>query len=780
MVAIAAIGFVTMNDSAETWREQAHAHKAAGRLEQAAHCLSQAGDHVVAAKLFEQLFMPEQATSAYLLGGMVVDAVRVAAATNDNLDELIARAVQDGQGEALRAVLQRSKRHVDVGHLDVSRGDHTAAIASYCNGERFDLAAEAAEQLGDARRAGQLWEQHLQRQADDRYAWVRLGRLLARFSQHDEAITLLQRGWVGDDVEHAGLAAPTMAMSFMRLGYRHAAGAVLARWLRIDPTAAVPGLDELMQSGRRLAGEAATDVGADVAALLLQGRYLLGQPLGGGGIGQVFRAHDAFRDEPVAVKIFGAEAMGSDAVRAYAQDVRAASLLRLPALARVIELNMEQGFIVSELLGEGARGRSLDAVMQHPDQGDSVIMAMNTVLSTLATCHRANLLHGGLKPQNVFVLDRGARLVDFGAHRLLSLRNTETGGLHTVWPYLSPELLRGEAVTIQADLYAVAAMLHVAWFGAPPFSSEHEDRRHAPRTLRDAADGEWLVFLRRALAPVAADRYADASAMLAAMPLWPTGRAVAAMQLPTTTTAPVVQIDHARYQRTALVHRGLDHRVELGQDTVVGRSVWIVAASDPKVLQPLVRCAGQWRGIQPVYDVLPNGSETWVVLAHDPPGAVSSAMALATWREVPQGLARDLLALAEALTALHDSGVAIGGFEAARAMGPVGIRMTLAPAPLPLPHRPDAAAADWVSFGRLVRGAFAVADDNDDDRIAVGRCLLDQRLVERDVMTSLVDLPWVGMLRGLVVALVANAEPRVVARVVADALEDVLAKSPQS
>src|SRR5262249_27963980 len=128
--------------------------------------------------------------------------------------------------------------------------------------------------------------------------------------------------------------------------------------------------------------------------LLLAGRYLLGEPLGGGGVGQVFRAFDAFADRPVAVNSFGAQGLSSDAMQGYAGEARAFAGLAHRAVAALVELNMAQGFVVTELV----QAPTLEERLRTGGDGAWLVPAARALLDLLGACHRIGLVHGGLKP----------------------------------------------------------------------------------------------------------------------------------------------------------------------------------------------------------------------------------------------------------------------------------------------------------------------------------------------------------------------------------------------
>ncbi len=893
----------------------------AGEHAAAAAALRFHGQPRRAAQLYEQIFEHQLALVCFEQAGDVVAAVRVAITLSDDaaLDRLLGDAITRGLGDVLLGSLQRAARHKEIGRVYLARGEHLLAARAFDDAGAWSDAARCFEELGNAREAGLYLERWLELHPDDDGAALRLGRILARFGRHDDAITLLQRAIESAGERDAVLcrAAPTLALAFYALGYEEAARATLKRWERsckrltaVGGSAgeAPPASLELLLSSARAAAFAAvqqtsarppstpptvttstptatgptsggsgssppvtatlaqsallqtmapaaaalftsmsptpapasapplvtsspsaaavsagTGTGldaffdepsseplpppppepaqADEQRLLLNGRYLLGEPLGGGGVGQVFRAHDAFADRPVAVKIFGAQVLASDAVQAWAREARAATSLNHPALVKLVELNMAQGFVVSELHGapvsEGGDGAILleDRLKKGGDGGWLEPMVQQ-VLDALSAAHRTGLVHGGLKPQNIFLLAGGVKLLDTGAHRLLALRSTETGGLASVWPYLSPQMLFGQPADVDGDLYALAAIIFRALTGRPPFSAATADRTTAPpkpSALNVRVPPTWDAFLEKALHPDPAQRFGSADEMLRALP-HSAGAAAVTFELPRAQGLGGLSISsesrkepHAaggRYVKGALFARDGGVKTHQAQDAVVGRPVWLLEADDPAAgaLLPFVAAARLWRGVQPVYDVLgddvlaeagganlADGTDRvrQVVVAREKSDVVVTFEAL---RLVPQGLTRDLSALAEALTSLHNAGFAAGGFDVARAMGPVGPRLRLAPAPLLVPATPDAVAADWRSFEAVVDAAFDVVEDATLD--ARGRLLAalhDGHFLERTDLEQLAQSaadPWTRFLPKVTERLVAGAQSRVIARLV--------------
>lgn len=793
----------------------------------AAAALWAAGQPRRAGVIYEQIFEHKKAQNAYEAAGDLVGAVRASLEVGDSgsVDRLVTLAIASGQGDALLQALQRAGAIAEEARVHLARGDHVLAASTFERAGALDRAARCLEDVGNVREAGLLLERHLQAHPSDFEAGLRLGRIVARFGRHDDGIALLQRAIAYSpepDVTMAR-AAPTLMMSFVHLGYEQAARSVLTRWqqahkriqkeertapleaaeappesfdlfLRSERAAALAAiqtsrppqaastvpevsstpesdLDDLFGSER--AAEAREEPAVPSTAedtLLLAGRYLLGEPLGGGGVGQVFRAYDAFADRPVAVKIFGAQVLSSEAVQAFAREARAFANLQHPAVAVLVELNMAQGFVATELVN----APTVEERMRQGGDAGWLVPATRALLDLLANCHRTGLVHGGLKPTNVFLLAGGVRVVDVGAHRLLALRSTETGGLSSVWPYLSPEQLFGAPATASGDLYAVAAVLYRALTGVPPFARAEDDRRNAPSppSLRNPrVPAAWDALLARALDPDPARRFADATEMDAALPALSTSFVLPpAASLGGESRDPAVLAGASRYAKGALVHReGRAIRVYEGTDLVVDRPVWLVEADEMAALRTLVVVARLWRGVQPVYDVIPEANR--VVVARDREGKRADLAAL---RAVPQGLMRDLAGVARALEWLHGQGLCLGGFDVERGLGPVGPRLKFAPAPLPVDSSAALVARDWDAFNALVDHALDLAPDATlDARGRILGMLHDRRLLDRADLEALGGeaqslTHWPAFLEATALRLVQGASARVVARLVAN------------
>ena len=209
---------------------------------------------------------------------------------------------------------------------------------------------------------------------------------------------------------------------------------------------------------------------------LIENRYRLEREIGVGGMGAVWLATDVTLDRQVAMK--RAHAISTD---------RGGDTTKLQVEAglatRVLHPNIVEVYgVVGEadeqwLVMEYVPGRSLAEIIA-AEQVLSVPRAIHYVrqiADALDAVHRAEVVHGDVKPANILIPDNGvAKLSDFGVSR--QVWNAET--LNTTGPilgtpaYMAPELLDGKRPAPASDLFALGATLFAAVEGETPYGSD--------------------------------------------------------------------------------------------------------------------------------------------------------------------------------------------------------------------------------------------------------------------------------------------------------------------
>jgi ABC-type sugar transport system substrate-binding protein len=212
---------------------------------------------------------------------------------------------------------------------------------------------------------------------------------------------------------------------------------------------------------------------------IVVGRYRLLRPLGQGGMGAVWRAHDTLLDRQIALKeIYLPGAPGpvdpdDPLVRRALREAQAAARLHHPGIVTVHDVVTDEGrpWIVMELVD----GQSLAQAIQEA----GLIPAPRTaeiglrVLDALRAAHREGVLHRDVKPANILLAGDRVVLTDFGIAAIEDATAlTGTGQLIGSPAYLAPERINGMPATAAADLWALGVTLYTAVTGRSPFQRD--------------------------------------------------------------------------------------------------------------------------------------------------------------------------------------------------------------------------------------------------------------------------------------------------------------------
>ncbi|OUC92895.1 serine/threonine-protein kinase [Streptomyces swartbergensis] len=224
------------------------------------------------------------------------------------------------------------------------------------------------------------------------------------------------------------------------------------------------------------AGTSRQDTRQDNRERLLAGRYRLGEVLGRGGMGTVWRAEDETLGRTVAVKElrFPSNIDEEEKRRLITRTLREAKAIariRNNSAVTVYDVVQEDDrpWIVMELV----EGKSLAEVIREdgllePKRAAEVGLA---VLDVLRSAHREGILHRDVKPSNVLIAEDGrVVLTDFGIAQVEGDPSiTSTGMLVGAPSYISPERARGHKPGPAADLWSLGGLLYAAVEGAPPY-----------------------------------------------------------------------------------------------------------------------------------------------------------------------------------------------------------------------------------------------------------------------------------------------------------------------
>lgn len=225
--------------------------------------------------------------------------------------------------------------------------------------------------------------------------------------------------------------------------------------------------------------------------LLLAGRYRLGETIGRGGMGKVWRAHDEVLHRVVAVKELTAGLYVSEADRIVLhartqKEARAAARISHPGVVTVHDVleHDARPWIVMQYVD----GPSLADAVKEPgriDETEAARIGLH-VLRALGAAHAAGVLHRDIKPANVLLNSDGRALItDFGIAAIEGDSTiTRTGEIVGSIDYLAPERVRGHDPGPASDLWSLGATLYAAVEGESPF------RRSSPLSTMQAVVDE--------------------------------------------------------------------------------------------------------------------------------------------------------------------------------------------------------------------------------------------------------------------------------------------------
>lgn len=271
---------------------------------------------------------------------------------------------------------------------------------------------------------------------------------------------------------------------------------------------------------------------------ILNGRYIVGELIGRGGMADVHLGVDQILCRKVAIKLLRPEMARDPMVQArFRREAKAVAGLNHPNIVSVFDTGEEEREIngsVVELpfiVMEYVSGRTLRDL--HKADEITVELAIEYilgVLEALAHSHSMGIVHRDIKPANIMVTDHGAlKVMDFGIARALadsSSTMTQTQTVVGTAQYLSPEQARGEMVDARTDLYSTGCLLYELLTGRPPFTGDspvsvayQHVGKHAPKpsSLKTTLPAIFDDVVLKALSKDREDRYVDAHAFAVAL-----------------------------------------------------------------------------------------------------------------------------------------------------------------------------------------------------------------------------------------------------------------------
>lgn len=269
---------------------------------------------------------------------------------------------------------------------------------------------------------------------------------------------------------------------------------------------------------------------------LIDDRYTIVEFIGGGGMGDVYRAREKELNRPVAIKILQATMTGDTDMQArFKREGRVLSSLRHSNLVAFYRFGFcadTSPYIAMEYL----EGRSLREVLEERKTGLPIEQILSIALQVchgMASAHTAGIIHRDLKPANIMMVGEGeqtVKIVDFGLARILpggvaaTGSDSQTGLLVGTVQYMSPEQCQGSKADRSSDMYALGCILYEMSTGRPPFEADspitmihkhiNEPAPALPAAITD--NRQWAslaLIIAKALQKDPGNRYPSADAM---------------------------------------------------------------------------------------------------------------------------------------------------------------------------------------------------------------------------------------------------------------------------
>ena len=499
-----------------------------GLLAEAAEAQAKAGHWAEAAETYRRAGLPREAAELARDHGEPRTAARLWADLDD-------------WGEA-GAAWERAGELAEAAHCFERAGDWERAL------HLLARAGRTIEQAQLVARIGRVEEGFLVLfdQGDLRTAWnllssyggtfpslaeplVKVAALLDSHGDTTAAISAVQRATAGMPVKRELLPALyTLAELLERHGDLHTAEEAWRKILDYDYSWGDAAQRMASTVARRSSEERAQGAPKARTGVVFgdaTSRYVLGDLVGRGGMGAVYRAQDTRLGRTVAIKILNPGQHTAETLRRFEREARAAAALSHPGIVHIYDFDrgFDSYFISMELVD----GPTMSQLLQREPAfvGRNLLPLARQITDAVAYAHSRHVVHRDLKPSNMVLAERRlVKILDFGiARRLDELETTASGATGTPY-YMAPEQILGEVPDERTDVYSLGVTLFQFATGALPFATGNVLRAHLeqpppdPRALAPELEPAVAVLILSCLAKDPAERPRDGGALLRALP----------------------------------------------------------------------------------------------------------------------------------------------------------------------------------------------------------------------------------------------------------------------
>jgi len=257
------------------------------------------------------------------------------------------------------------------------------------------------------------------------------------------------------------------------------------------------------------------------------GPYEILEPIGAGGMGEVYKAHDTRLRRDVAVKVLQQVVSDGAAWERFQREARAASALSHANICTVHDVGEADGkpYLVMELL-EGVTLRA--HIGDKPLEPTAALAIALQITDALEAAHKKGIIHRDIKPANVMITGRGhVKVLDFGLAKQTAIGEDQStvtleslsavGTLMGTPHYISPEVLQGARADARSDLWALGVVLYQMLSGGLPFAGttmleiSSSILKESPPPLPASVPPSLRAIVERCLAKRPQDRYQNAA-----------------------------------------------------------------------------------------------------------------------------------------------------------------------------------------------------------------------------------------------------------------------------
>lgn len=268
---------------------------------------------------------------------------------------------------------------------------------------------------------------------------------------------------------------------------------------------------------------------------LADGRYQLGQPIGHGGMAEVYVGLDTRLGRTVAIKIMRAD-LAKDQIflTRFRREAHSVAQMNNQNIVNIYDSG-EEPFVgdngatehLPYIVMEYIKGQTLRDIIKAngPMSQRDAEQVMLGVLNALEYSHRMGVIHRDIKPGNIMISEQGiVKVMDFGIARALddsAATMTQSQGVVGTAQYLSPEQARGENVDMRSDLYSAGCVLYEMLTGRPPFTGDSavaiayqhvSEVATPPSAVVPGLPNMWDSICAKAMAKDRQNRYTTAAA----------------------------------------------------------------------------------------------------------------------------------------------------------------------------------------------------------------------------------------------------------------------------